>query len=113
MAFKQAFSQADPQLLEPISRVVVLCPEDLTGVVMGDLQTRRGVLVGMDSEGTFQKITAHVPQAEMHDFSSALRSISQGRAKFSMTSGGYAPVSYELQRRLTDEYNKQYAEATF
>lgn len=112
MAFKQAFSQADPQLLEPISRVEVLCPEDLTGVVMGDIQTRRGVLEGMDSEGTFQKIVANVPLAELHDFSSTLRSISQGRAKFKMRHNGYAPVSYELQRKLSEEYNRDFAEVS-
>src|SRR5215208_4331904 len=80
-AFRQAFQQADPQILEPIHIVEVLCPDDLTGAVMGDLQSRRGIVEGMDTEGHFQKVIAKVPQAEMHDFSSSLRSISQGRAK--------------------------------
>lgn len=111
MAFKQAFSQADPQLLEPISRVEVLCPDDLTGVVMGDLQTRRGILEGMDAEGAFQKIVANVPLAELHDFSSSLRSISQGRAKFSMQPNGYAAMPFDLQKKLTEAYNRDYAEA--
>jgi len=83
-AFRQAFQQADPQVLEPIYRVEVLSPEDLTGSVMGDIQSRRGIVEGMDTEGHFQKIIAKVPLAEMHDFSSTLRSISQGRAKFKM-----------------------------
>jgi elongation factor G len=105
-AFRQAFQQADPQVLEPINHVEVLCPEDLTGGVMGDLQSRRGVVEGMDTEGSFQKIIAKVPQAEMHGFSSSLRSLSQGRAKFKMKFEGYQPLSYELQRKLTDEYSK-------
>ncbi|OLY92551.1 translation elongation factor 2 (EF-2/EF-G) [Cnuella takakiae] len=111
MAFKQAFTLADPQLLEPICRVAVLCPDDLTGAVMGELQTRRGVMEGMDAEGAFQKIVAQVPQAELHDFSSALRSITQGRAKFNMQVSGYAPVSFDLQRKLTDAYNSHMTEA--
>lgn len=109
-AFRQAFQQADPQVLEPVSLVEVLCPEDLTGGVMGDLQSRRGIVEGMDTEGNFQKIIARVPQAEMHDFCSSLRSISQGRAKFKMKFDSYQPVSYELQRKLAEEYNKSASE---
>lgn len=105
-AFRQAFKEADPQVLEPVNHVEVLCPEDLTGAVMGDLQSRRGIVEGMDTEGHFQKVIAKVPLAEMHDFSSSLRSISQGRAKFKMNFDGYQPMSYDLQRKLTEEYNK-------
>jgi len=106
MAFRQAFSQADPQVLEPVNRVEVLCPEDLTGAVMGDLQSRRGLVEGMDTEGHFQKIIAKVPAAEMHDFSSSLRSITQGRAKFKMEFDSYQPLSYELQKKLVDAYHR-------
>jgi len=105
-AFRQAFQQADPQVLEPVYEVEVLCPEDLTGSVMGDLQSRRGIVEGMDTEGHFQKIIAKVPLAEMHDFSSSLRSITQGRAKFNMRFDSYQPMSYDMQRKLTEEYNK-------
>lgn len=111
MAFKQAFQQADPQVLEPVYRVEVLCPEDLTGSVMGDLQTRRGIVEGMDTEAHFQKIIAKVPLAELYDFSSSLRSITQGRAKFKMHFDSYAPMSYDLQKKLTEEYSKSEAEA--
>jgi elongation factor G len=106
MAFKQAFQQADPQLLEPIWQVDVLCPDDLTGTVIGDLQTRRALVEGIDTEGHFQKVSAKVPLAEMDGYSSALRSITQGRAKFSMKFHEYVPVPFELQRRLVDEYHK-------
>jgi elongation factor G len=111
MAFKDAFQKADPQVLEPICTVEVLCPEELTGSVMGDLQSRRGMVEGIDSEGHFQKVIAKVPLAEMHDFSSSLRSITQGRAKFKMQFASYQSVSYELQRKLTEEYNKSSQEA--
>jgi len=106
MAFKQAFQQADPQILEPIYTVSVLCPDDLTGGIISDLQTRRAIMEGMDTEGHFTKIIARVPLAEMHDYSSSLRSITQGRAKFRMQFLEYAPVPYDLQRRLIDEYSK-------
>jgi elongation factor G len=106
MAFKQAFQQADPQVLEPIYTVTVLCPDDQTGAIIGDLQTRRAIIEGMDAEGHFTKVIADVPLAEMHDFSSSLRSISQGRAKFRMHFHDYAAVPPELQRRLIDEYGR-------
>ena len=106
MAFKQAFQQADPQILEPIYRVEVICPEGLTGSVIGDLQTRRAMLEGMDTEGHFQKIIARVPLAELHDYSSSLRSITQGRAKFRMKFLEYTVVPFEVQKKLQEEYSK-------
>ena len=105
-AFRQAFQQADPQLLEPIFHVEVLCPDDLTGSVMGDLQSRRAIVEGIDSEGHFQKVIARVPLAEMFGYSSSLRSITQGRAKFKNTFLEYAPVPFDIQRRLIDEHAK-------
>ncbi len=105
-AFRQAFQQADPQILEPIYQVEVLCPDDLTGAVMGDLQSRRAIVEGIDSEGHFQKIMAKVPLAEMNNYSSSIRSITQGRAKFKMNFSAYEPMPFELQRKLIDEYSK-------
>jgi elongation factor G len=105
-AFRQAFQQADPQILEPIYEVDVLCPGDLTGAVMGDLQSRRAIVEGIDSEGHFQKIIAKVPLAEMDGYSSSLRSITQGRAKFSTHFFEYAAVPFEIQRKLIDDYAK-------
>lgn len=109
-AFRQAFQQADPQILEPIYRVEVLCPDDLTGAVMGDLQSRRALVEGMDSEGHFQKIIAKVPLAEMDGYSSSLRSLTQGRARFNMRFEGYEPMPFELQKRLTEEYERENVE---
>jgi elongation factor G len=105
-AFRQAFQQADPQILEPIYTVEVLCPDDLTGAVMGDLQSRRAIVEGIDSEGNFQKVISKVPLAEMDGYSSSLRSITQGRAKFKSYFHEYAAVPFEIQRRLIDEYSK-------
>nr|WP_315824231.1 hypothetical protein [Paraflavitalea speifideiaquila] len=110
MAFKQAFAQADPQILEPIYHVEVLCPDELTGAVIGDLQTRRAIVEGMDSEGHFTRILAKVPLAEMHDYSSSLRSITQGRAKFNMQFEDYAAVPGEIQknyRTITIKWRKK------
>ncbi len=106
-AFKEAFGQADPQILEPINKVEVLTPPELSGSVMGDLQTRRAIVEGIDTEGHFQKIIANVPLSEMNDFSSTLRSLTQGRAKFRMHFHEYAPVPFELQKKLNEEYLKQ------
>ncbi len=105
-AFRQAFTQADPQLLEPINKVEVFCPDDQVGAVMGDLQTRMAVVEGMEAEGHFQKITAKVPLAQMHQYSSSLRGLTQGRARFNMQFANYAPVAVETQKKLMEAYSK-------
>ena len=105
-AFREAFTNADPQLLEPVYEVEVFCADDQVGAVMGDLQTRMAVVEGMEAEGHFQKITAKVPLAQMYQYSSSLRSLTQGRARFNMKFAEYAPVAYEVQRKLTEAHNK-------
>ncbi len=105
-AFKAAFTNADPQILEPIYHVEVLCPNDITGAVIGDLQTRRADVEGIDTEKNFQKILARVPLAEMPDYSSSLRSITQGRARFKMQFNEYASVPNELQKKLIENYSR-------
>lgn len=105
-AFRQAFIEADPQLLEPIYTVEVYCADDVVGAVMGDLQTRMGVVEGMEAEGHFEKITAKVPLSQMHQYSSSLRSLTQGRARFNLYFDSYAPVSADVQRKLTEAYSK-------
>ena len=105
-AFKDAFSRADPQIMEPLYQLEVLCPDDQTGPVMGDLQTRRAIVEGIDTESHFQKIIAKVPLSEMADYSSSLRSITQGRAKFRLSFYEYSPMPYDLQKKLAEEYLK-------
>jgi len=109
--FKRAFKDAAPQLLEPIYEVEILCAADVMGDVMGDLQTRRAMIQGMDTEGHYQRIMAKVPVAEMYQYSSALRSLSQGRAKFHRHFSEYAPLPHDIQQRLIEEYQEDLAEA--
>lgn len=100
-AFKTAFKDAGPQLLEPIYDLDILCSSSVMGDVMGDLQTRRATIQGMDAIGHYQKIMAKVPLAELYKYSSTLRSISQGRAKFSRALSGFQAVPYDIQESLT------------
>jgi elongation factor G len=107
MAFKDAFQHADPLLLEPINDLEVLCPDELTGNIMGDLQTRRAIVEGFDAEGHFTVVKAKVPAAEMYAYASTLRSLTQGRARFRMKFYDYAPVPVDLQKKLADSYKKE------
>ncbi|ROI04507.1 elongation factor G [Kaistella haifensis] len=103
-AFRDGFQNAKPQLLEPIYSVEILCPDEDTGDVMGDLQTRRAMISGMDAEGHYQKILAEVPLAEMHDYGSTLRSITGGRAKFNMKFSAYQLVPPNVQQELVKSH---------
>jgi len=109
-AFKDCFLKAAPQLLEPIYEVEILCPESVTGDVMGDLQTRRAIIMGMDTEGLYQKIITAVPLSEMYQYSSTLRALTQGRAKFKQTFKEYAAVPTDLQQKLIKEYQESQTE---
>ena len=102
-AFKQAFMEADPKLLEPIYNLEVLVPEDMMGEVMTDLQTRRSLVVGIDTKNQYQVIRAKVPLAELNGYSSALKSVSQGRASFRTEFAEYAPVPYDRQKELMQQ----------
>lgn len=102
-AFREGFRKAGPQVLEPIYRLEILCRDDAMGEIMGDLQSRRAQIIGMGTEGSYQKITASIPLAEMEGYSSTLRSLSQGKAKFYSEPDGYAMVPYEVQQSLVKE----------
>lgn len=103
MAFKDAFMKAEPQLLEPIYGLEVRVPEEIMGDVMGDLQTRRSLIVGIDTNGNYQVIKAKTPLAELDRYSTSLRSLSQGRASFSQKFAEYLPVPFEIQQKLAKE----------
>ena len=109
--FKNAFEQAGPKLMEPIYELSILCGDDVMGDIMGDLQTRRAMIMGMSAEGHYQKITAKVPLAELYKYSSTLRSLSQGKAKFSRTFLEYAQVPPELQQKLVQAHKEELQEA--
>lgn len=111
MAFRNAFREADPKILEPIYNLEVMVPPDMMGEVIGDLQTRRGIVMGMDTEGHYQKIIARVPLAELYGYSSALRSLTQGRGKFTRKFAEFAPVPFDLQQQLMHAYTEEMAEA--
>jgi elongation factor G len=81
MGFKKA---AGPKLLEPIYHVEVVVPEERMGEVMTDIQGRRAMILGMEGEGIYQKVKAHVPLAEMNKYSTTLSSLTNGRASYSM-----------------------------
>jgi elongation factor G len=106
MAFREAFHEAGPQILEPIYNLEVMVDAEYMGSVMGDLQTRRAVVMGMDSEGHYQIIRARVPLKELHKYTSTLRSLTQGKAKFNMAFAEYAQVPGDIQAKLTAEYAK-------
>lgn len=109
-AFRQAFENAGPQILEPIYDLEILCSDDVMGEIMGDLQTRRAIIQGMEASGHYQKILAKVPLAELHSYSSTLRSLSQGRAKFSQKFAEYSQVPHETQQKLIEEHKTELAE---
>ncbi len=106
-AFKEAFKNAGPKILEPIYDVEVMVPEDKMGEVMTDLQGRRAVIMGMDSDGGYQKIMAKVPLAEMNRYSTALSSITSGRANYGMKFAEYAQVPGDIQDKLLKAYEEQ------
>lgn len=99
-AFKEAFLNAKPKLLEPIHEISVKVPEELMGNVMTDLQSRRSVILGMDSEGKYQTIKAKTPLAEMYKYSTTLRSITQGRGSFSTKFSNFELVPSNVQEEL-------------
>lgn len=103
MAFREAFLKAEPQLLEPIYDVEIQVPEEMMGDVMSDLQTRRSIIMGMDRKGNNHVIKARTPAAELDRYSTTLRSLTQGRASFTQRFADYAPVSYDLQQKLSRE----------
>jgi elongation factor G len=103
MAFKDAFMTAEPTLLEPIYDLEIMLPEEIMGEVMSDLQTRRSLIMGIDSRGNYQIIKARTPLAELDKYSTTLRSLSQGRASFKQTFAEYIQVPSDVQHKLARE----------
>jgi elongation factor G len=92
MGIKDALRKADPVLLEPIMKVDVVMPEEHLGDVMGDLSSRRGHILGMEGRGNSQVVKAHVPLAEMFGYATELRSMTSGRATYSMEFDHYEEI---------------------
>ncbi len=107
-AFKEAFKNAGPKILEPVYDLEVNVPADMTGGVMTDLQGRRAIVMGMDTKGSHQVIKAKAPLAEMNRYSTSLSSLTSGRGMFSMKYSEYQAVPTDVQNNLL----KAYEEAT-
>ena len=101
MAFKEAVSKASPVLLEPIMSVEVVVPEEFMGEVIGDISSRRGKVLGMDSRPKAQVIEARVPLAEMFGYATDLRSMTQGRATYTMQFSHYEPVPATISEEIS------------
>jgi elongation factor G len=100
MAFKEALRRAKPVLLEPIMSVEVTTPDEYMGDVIGDLNSRRGQVGGMDQRGNSQIVRAHVPLSEMFGYSTDLRSRTQGRATYSMQFDSYQQTPNSVQEEI-------------
>ena len=104
--FRKGFNESKPCLLEPIYEIEVTVPEEYMGDVMGDISSRRGKILGMDSDGRFQKIKANVPLAQLYKYSSNLRSLTQGRGNHKRKFAYYEEVPKEVEQKIIDEYTK-------
>jgi elongation factor G len=100
MAFKQGFAKAKPVLLEPIMKVEVVTPEDYVGDVMGDISRRRGMLTGQDETPSGKTINAMIPLGEMFGYATTIRSLSQGRATFTMEFDHYEPAPSNIAEQV-------------
>jgi len=103
LGFKSAAQKAKPVILEPIMNIEVTVPDEFMGDVMGDLSARRGKIQGMEQEGSLHKIKAQVPLAELHRYSTSLRSMTQGRATHTQSFSHYEVVPHEIAQKLIAE----------
>jgi elongation factor G len=110
LAFQKIVREASPILLEPIMTVSVRVPENFMGEVMGDLNQRRGRILGMDADGHWQEVKALVPLAELYKYSTALRSLTQGKAMHSREFSGYEPVPGDVAQKIIADAEARKAE---
>ncbi len=111
LAFRKVVKDARPILLEPIMTVTVRVPEDYMGDVIGDLNQRRGRILGMDADGHWQEVKAQVPLAELYKYSTSLRSLTQGKGLHSRELHGYEPVPSDVTQRIVAEAEARKEEA--
>ena len=104
-AFKEAFRNAGPKIMEPIYAVEVLTPSEYMGAVMSDLQNRRAMIMGMESDKGFDRLNARVPLAELYRYSTSLSSITSGAATYTMQFASYEQVPADVQERLLKAYS--------
>ncbi len=106
-AFKKGFLEAKPVILEPIYDVTVKVPEEFMGDVMGDINSRRGKISGMEAEGPFQVIKAKIPLAELYKYSTHLRSLTSGRGIHTRSFSHYEEVPKDIEKKIIEAYQKQ------
>ena len=107
MGFKKAMESAQPGLLEPVMAVEITVPDDLVGAVIGDLNSRRGRIQGMDVKGHNEIVKAHVPLAEMLTYAPTLTSLTAGKGSYRMEFFGYEDVPKEMVTRVIEEHKKE------
>ena len=107
MAFKSAMKKADPVLLEPIMKVTVITPEEDLGDVIGDLNSRRGMIQSMEADNGVQRVIAHVPLSEMFGYATDMRSKTQGRGQYVMEPDTYAEVPKNIAEKIMNERAKK------
>ena len=107
MAFKEAMRKADPVLMEPIMKVTVITPEEYMGDVIGDLNSRRGMILGMDAIPGAQQVNAEVPLSEMFGYATDMRSKTQGRGQYTMEPAHYAEVPRNIAEKIISERGKK------
>jgi len=105
-AFKEAFLNSKPGLLEPICKVQVKMPEEHMGDVMGDISGRRGKVMGMETDGKFQIVNAQIPQAELYNYANTIRSLTGGRGLHTEEFSHYENMPKDLEKRVKDQYKK-------
>ncbi|MGM0546250.1 MAG: elongation factor G [Bacteroidota bacterium] len=103
MAFRKGFLEGKPKLMEPVYTIEVTVPANYMGDVMSDISTRRGQILGMDSEGSIQKIKAQVPLEELDHYATRLKSMTQGSAGYSREFSHYEQVPHDIQQRVMEE----------
>ena len=106
-AFKEAFLNANPKLLEPTNELIVKVPEEMVGNVMTDLQSRRSIIQGFESNNNYQILKSITPAAELYGYSTDLRSLTQGRATFSTAFSSYQPVPPNVQNELVKQVEQE------
>jgi len=100
IAFKEAMKKADPVLLEPIMKVTVIVPDDYLGDVIGDINSRRGTIAGMESDNGITRVDSKVPLSEMFGYATDLRSKTQGRGQYVMEPNSYLEVPKSIAEKM-------------
>jgi elongation factor G len=107
LAFKKAMEEANPVLLEPIMNISIITPDEFMGDIMGDLNSKRGRVLGMDSKGKNQVVKANVPMAEFLTYAPDLNSMTGGRGIFTMEFSHYEEVPAHISEKIVEEINKK------